>query len=116
MEWCRGRRVRYLEHANCSKSVIGGERVAYTGRHTIFLSSVKINRHFSTLIIIINTDIWDCRHTLSIYKIIAPFPFLLGRQAWDLAVDICLSQLPEVIENPGNFKVFGSHEKCYLTC
>lgn len=24
-------------------------------------------------------------------------------QAWDLAVDICLAQLPEVIENPGNF-------------
>ena len=27
------------------------------------------------------------------------------RQAWDLAVDICLSQLPDVIENLGNFKV-----------
>lgn len=25
-------------------------------------------------------------------------------QAWDLAVDICLSQLPDIIENPGNFK------------
>lgn len=25
-------------------------------------------------------------------------------QAWDLAVDICLSQLPDVTENPGNFK------------
>lgn len=25
-------------------------------------------------------------------------------QAWDLAVDICLSQLPDVIENLGNFK------------
>ncbi|XP_031551677.1 regulatory-associated protein of mTOR-like [Actinia tenebrosa] len=24
-------------------------------------------------------------------------------QAWDLAVDLCLSQLPEVIENPANF-------------
>ena len=35
--------------------------------------------------------------------------FFPGRQAWDLAVDICLSQLPDVIENPGSFKVFGVH-------
>lgn len=39
-------------------------------------------------------------------------PFLPGRQAWDLAVDICLSQLPDVIENPGSFKVFGSSKTC----
>ena len=39
-------------------------------------------------------------------------PFLPGRQAWDLAVDICLSQLPDVIENPGSFKVFGAHKNC----
>ena len=39
-------------------------------------------------------------------------PFLPGRQAWDLAVDICLSQLPDVIENPGSFKVFGAHMNC----
>lgn len=44
------------------------------------------------------------------------FPFLPGRQAWDLAVDICLSQLPEVIENPMIFKVFGSPEKCCFVC
>lgn len=44
------------------------------------------------------------------------FLFLPGRQAWDLAVDICLSQLPEVIENPMIFKVFGSPEKCCFVC
>lgn len=44
------------------------------------------------------------------------FLSLPGRQAWDLAVDICLSQLPEVIENPMIFKVFGSPEKCCFVC
>lgn len=44
------------------------------------------------------------------------FLFLPGRQAWDLAVDICLSQLPGVIENPMIFKVFGSPEKCCFVC
>lgn len=51
-----------------------------------------------------------------VHVIIVLSIFLAGRQAWDLAVDICLSQLPEVIENPGSFKVFGSHEKCVFVC
>lgn len=33
------------------------------------------------------------------------FLFFILRQAWDLAVDLCLAQLPEVIENPSSFTV-----------
>ncbi|EDO26130.1 predicted protein [Nematostella vectensis] len=47
---------------------------------------------------------WFCSQNSS--KIVPGMTLeLIEKHAWDLAVDLCLLQLPEVIENPANFKV-----------